>query len=402
MMIDCRHFNGYKPCGQNEVCDSLCPSYQAVQTSILIVHLEALGAVARATSLLLAIKRKFPDSQITWVTQSPAHHLLRHNPYIDRVLTTSSDDLLALSALEFDVGFCLDKSLKAAGVVQKTRVAQLFGFRASSKTGGIIPATEAARELWELGLNDKKKFYQNQKSEVQLMREACELSTDMSGREHEYVLPLTESELAEARLRHEKWTERGSFVIGLNTGSSHVIPYKKMSVEAHRQLIKHLSENFDASLVLLGGPEDETRNQRIAHGLDVIRSNTGAGLRDGLVSVEACDMVLTGDSLGMHMAIGRKKWVVAWFGPTCAQEIELYGRGQKILAEVPCGPCWKRSCQKTSMCYDQVAIRDWHSGVLNGLEWLREQNLGDTNRISRRSSLEHTSAQAPPSAEPSI
>ena len=77
-MIHCRHFNGYKPCGKHELCDNLCPSMDIPVARILIVHLEALGAVVRSTSLLAAIKRQYPSSHITWVTQAPAHHLLKN------------------------------------------------------------------------------------------------------------------------------------------------------------------------------------------------------------------------------------------------------------------------------------------------------------------------------------
>ena len=42
------------------------------------------------------------------------------------------------------------------------------------------------------------------------------------------------------------------------------------------------------------------------------------------VTVAACDMVVSGDTLGMHMAIARGKFVVAWFGLSCAQEIDLF------------------------------------------------------------------------------
>src|SRR5687767_8165048 len=99
--IHCRHFSGYKPCGLSEVCDSLCPSRDIPQTRLLVIHLEALGAVLRATCILPAIKRKFPGSHITWVTHKPAQDLLRNNPYIDRILTT--DDPWSIKALQFDV-----------------------------------------------------------------------------------------------------------------------------------------------------------------------------------------------------------------------------------------------------------------------------------------------------------
>jgi heptosyltransferase-2 len=56
----------------------------------------------------------------------------------------------------------------------------------------------------------------------------------------------------------------------------------------------------------------------------------------------------------MHMAIALEKHVVVWFGPTCAQEIELYGRGVKLQADVTCSPCWRQSCDLEPKCFNQV------------------------------------------------
>ena len=36
--------------------------------------------------------------------------------------------------------------------------------------------------------------------------------------------------------------------------------------------------------------------------------------------------------------------VVTFFGSTCAPEIELYGRGSKLVSKLPCAPCYKRDC----------------------------------------------------------
>ena len=54
------------------------------------------------------------------------------------------------------------------------------------------------------------------------------------------------------------------------------------------------------------------------------------------------------------MAIGLKKPVVAWFGITCHQEIDLYGRGIKVLSEVGCRPCWLQSCDLDKKCYEHL------------------------------------------------
>lgn len=363
-IVDCRYFSGYKPCSKSASCNASCQHKDIPSLSILIVHLGALGAVVRSTSLLRAMKRKYPSSMITWVTDAPAHHLLKNHPAIDRVLTTSEADLLQLSSLDFEIGFVVDKSLKACGVVSRTKVDQLFGFKVQGRNGAIVPATKAATELWELGLDDHKKFFVNQKPETQLMVEALEIGPY---RRDEYWLPLTATEEKSAYSRRSEWLSLNNrqIIIGLNTGCSNVIAAKKWTVEYHRQVIARiLKELPQAEIVLLGGPEDTERNQRISQGLPVISSATESGLRDGLVSVAACDVIVTGDSLGMHMAISQKKQVIAWFGPTCAHEIDIYDRGFKLLAQSPCSPCWKRTCEKSIMCYDQVSLEE----VLNALK----------------------------------
>lgn len=364
-MTGCRHFSGYKPCGLSENCDSACPHFSIARPYVLIVHLEALGAVLRATTVLPAIKARYPKSHITWVTQAPAQHLLKPNSLIDRVLTTSNEDLLALRALEFDLALVVDKSLKAAGVAQLARSKELRGFFADPKTGAILPANFEANELWELGLSNHKKFFVNKKPETQLITEAM----GFSWQRDEYAVELTAQERQLAFKRRAEWSKSGELIIGLNTGCSGVIPYKRWTVDFHRELIAKLAQDQSVKIVLLGGPEDTERNREIAAGLPVMESPTDGGLRDGLTSVEACDIVVSGDSLGMHMGIALRKWVVAWFGPTCAHEIDLYDRGVHILADVPCGPCWKRSCSNPVMCYDQVPMAKVLEAIQKGREW---------------------------------
>ncbi|MFM6927678.1 MAG: glycosyltransferase family 9 protein [Bdellovibrio sp.] len=368
--INCRYFSGYKPCGKSLVCDSSCLYQDSLKISILLIHLGALGAVVRSTSLLKAVKRKYPGSQLTWVTDAPAHHLLKNHPAIDRVLTTAESDLLQLSALEFDVALVIDKSLKAAGVLKRTQADQVFGFNVNPRSGAIVPATDAAEELWNLGLDNHQKFFVNKKPETQLMTEALELGPF---KRDEYWLPLSPDEEKLAQSRKMQWLgEDKNFVIGLNTGCSNVIAHKKLTIEYHRLMIQKLAERHpSARIVLLGGPEDTERNKRISYGLPVVPTATESGLRDGLVSVAACDIVVTGDSLGMHMAISQRKQVVAWFGPTCAHEIDLYDRGVSVLTKSPCSPCWKRACEKSIMCYDQVSLEE----ILNAVESCRTNSL---------------------------
>jgi heptosyltransferase II len=67
----------------------------------------------------------------------------------------------------------------------------------------------------------------------------------------------------------------------------------------------------------------------------------------------------------MHIAIALKKQVVAWFGPTCAHEIELYGRGEKIVSDFSCSPCWNRNCNKQVKCNDALDLSQIIQSIQN-------------------------------------
>jgi heptosyltransferase-2 len=134
--------------------------------------------------------------------------------------------------------------------------------------------------------------------------------------------------------------------------------------------IRHIVAHTQEPVLLLGGPEDRDRNHALASALGdlVEQTPTDEGLLAGAAHIQRCDVVVSGDSLGMHMAIGLGKHVVVWFGVTCPQEIEVYDRGIKLLADVPCAPCWKRSCENTPKCYDQVRPDDIAQAVIDCLQ----------------------------------
>ncbi|MEK6555659.1 MAG: glycosyltransferase family 9 protein, partial [Bdellovibrionota bacterium] len=271
--IGCRYFNGYKPCGLNDVCDPSCPSRDIVETRILIIHLEALGAVLRSTALLPAIKRKYPRSHVTWLTKSPADGLLKNLKEVDRILTLQTENILKIQGLEFDAVLVVDKNQMIGGILKNIIAKKVYGFIVDAKTGAILPATLAAEELWKIGLSDEIKFHVNKKSEVQLATEALELPYQRDP----YQLVFSADEQKLVQQRRQMWAPKNEILIGLNTGCAGVIPYKKLTVDFQREIIGHLSAQLKSSshnfnFVLLGGPEDTERNKEIAQDLDVISS----------------------------------------------------------------------------------------------------------------------------------
>jgi len=64
--------------------------------------------------------------------------------------------------------------------------------------------------------------------------------------------------------------------------------------------------------------------------------------------------VVTGDTLGLHVAVSQDVPTVALFGPTCAQEIDLFDRGVKLTTELSCAPCYRRKCEVDPHCMDLI------------------------------------------------
>jgi heptosyltransferase-2 len=80
------------------------------------------------------------------------------------------------------------------------------------------------------------------------------------------------------------------------------------------------------------------------------------GLLDYAALVGLCDAIVTGDTMALHVAIALGVPVVAVFGPTVPQEIELFGRGRKVVSQIDCAPCYRRSCERSPSCMDGVSV----------------------------------------------
>ena len=352
---DCKHFTGYKPCFPGTNCLDECVDPKPFGTRILVVNLEAMGNVLVTTTLLPALKRKYPRSSICWITLKNAVPVLLNNPYVDRVYVWEPETWLVLQKVQFDVVLNIDKSAHACAFTMSLTARKKLGY-GLNKNGVIIPLNKEARYNYVLGLDDQMKFRVNQKSNSQLLTEAMGLHY----RRDEYALDLTQEELQFCRkYKQEMCFPKSTIIVGFNTGCSLLYPNKKMTIDQHVVLIDQLSRREGVRLVLLGGPEDTERNAEIARqvGDNVVSTPTTDGLRRGICYENICDVVITGDSLGMHIAIALRKFVVVWFGVSCPQEVALFDRGVKLIPKgLACAPCWKRECPYNLECVQMVDL----------------------------------------------
>ncbi|MFO7525564.1 MAG: glycosyltransferase family 9 protein [Ignavibacteriaceae bacterium] len=353
---DCKRFSGYKPCFPDYNCwENGCRDNISTGTKILIINLDAMGDVLMTTAQLISIKKKYPISTIYWVTLNIAAPLLKQNEYIDHIFRYDAESILIISQLEFDVIMNVDKSQRSGALLNSISAKRKLGF-GIDKNGKIIPVNDGAYYNYQLGMDDHLKFKINQRTGQDYLAETFELEYQRN----DYVFNFTdeESEFVES-YKKEIGIQAGDKVIGFNTGCSNLYPNKKMTIEQHIYLIeKFLAEN-EYKIVLVGGPEDTERNHEIYTHFagKIINTPTNKGVRRGACYESIPDVIITGDSFGMHLAIALKKYVIAWFGLSCWTEIDLYDRGIKLYQkDLFCSPCWKKVCPYDLECIKMIDL----------------------------------------------
>jgi heptosyltransferase-2 len=215
-------------------------------------------------------------------------------------------------------------------------------------------------ESFILGIDDQKKFRENTKTGVEIIHDVFELKYERD----RYVFSLTDEEqtYVDSYKKSFKYNPNNVYV-GFNTGCSELFPNKKMTAEQHIRLIEELIKSEKNIIMLLGGREDTERNNIIFNSFSddqkhrIINTPTTEGIRRGACYMSIPDIVVSGDSFGMHLAIALKKYIISWYGLSCHQEIELYDYGVKLYPkDLECSPCWKRKCPNNLECIDMIDL----------------------------------------------
>lgn len=340
---DCRHFRGDKPCTFKRLCAG-CPHYQPYSqtTRILILKCRAQGDVLRTTPLLPGLKKGYPQSSITWLVDEESTELLAHNPCIDRILAFNLENILSLLEEKFDLLYCLDKEPGITALATKISAQRKFGF-GLNEFGNLTIFNTASDYSYRLGIDDNLKFFKNQKTYQEMIYEIAEL--DYHGEDYIFVLQEEAKEKARYYFKKKKITAE-KICVGLNTGAGTKFETKQWPKEYFLRLINLLNQKLKVNVFLLGGPREKELNLYLEKNSSTKIYNTGNdnSLAEFAGFLSLMDIVVSSDTLAMHLALALKKKVVVFFGPTCPQEIELYGRGAKLFAGVSCSPCYKQTC----------------------------------------------------------
>ncbi len=272
----------------------------------------SLGDVLRTTVLL----HFFKNDEVTWLVDEKAFPLLEGNPYIQRILIYDLSSVLQLESEEFDWVINLEKVPGICALAGRINAWKRSGFRFDAKEG-IAKAYDGAEDTLSFCLNADKK----RKGDVYWQEALVKMIGDQ-WRGEEYILGYRPKSF----LRYD---------VGLNYKVGSKWPNKAWPM-SYWGKFKDLLRLKLYSYSWQKGDQD---------------------IKEYIGWINSCRLIVTNDSLGLHIALALGKQTVALCGPSAASEIYMYGRGAIVLPEgdYDCLPCLSPVCAKETPCMHAIS-----------------------------------------------
>jgi len=270
----------------------------------------SFGDVLRTTFIL----HFFKNYHVSWLTDEKALPLLESNKYIDEILLFQSRAVERLKEEVFDTVINFEKLKEIYLLCDSLKTKKFFGFSAAM----LYDAKKLAlrnRKLFELceSVENRKK---NRYCWQEILAEAIEQKW---GGE-DYILGYQPKSKIE-------------YDIGFNWTTS-----KRWTNKAWPRLHWDKLENL------------------IKDNYSISWQRGQNNLYDYIEWINSCRLIVTADTLGLHLGLVLKKRVISLFGPTSPHEFCFYNQGTYLVPDLLCNciPCFMPTCRNKKRCMEYI------------------------------------------------
>lgn len=357
--------------------------------TILVRGVNWLGDAVMTTPALRRLREKFPRAKITLLTHEKLSELWNKHTDIDTVMTFMPGESpwtvsRRLRACQFDCALIFPNSVRSALEVWLAGIPNRIGYAGAWRrlllTRSLNPPAHKLRkrsvaEVKRLiRFTSEKLGHPIQNSETHQLYDylalAAALGCEPSPVEPRLFIGDDELKPALASLRQFAGAKdiaasgQSAIWLGLNISAAYG-PAKRWPMERFAAVAREISSEIPAAVWLaFGGETDWELNETLAKQAAVPIANLAGktSLRQLMVLLKSCRLLLTNDSGPMHVAAALGVPVIAPFGSTSP---ELTGPGlpgdsrhQVLRCQVSCSPCFLRTCPIDFRCMTGIQIED--------------------------------------------
>lgn len=291
---------------------------------ICIIKFGALGDVVRTLPILGAVKEKYPNSEITWITKKDARGIFEGNPCVEKVLT------IPVNGVEdFEILYNFDTENEATELANKINAKEKFGF---CSEGDFVTSFNSGAEYYLNTIFDDELKKSNRKTYQEMMFDIAEL--EWKKQEPKIFLSEEDRKYAEDFLRKNKLERKK--ILGVHIGAGSRWPSKVWHEENLKEFIEK-AKKLGFEILLFGGPNEKEKHREIVcelneKGIEVFQNNPENSVKEFAVLVNICDKIVCGDSFSLHIALALGKQTIGLFFCTAPWEVEGYGLLKTLIS----------------------------------------------------------------------
>jgi ADP-heptose:LPS heptosyltransferase len=323
---------------------------------ILLMKFFGMGSIILGTPMIRALKQKYPDAEIYFLTFAGNQEICKLIEHIDRVysIRTRSFHLFAKDLIQ--TIHALRK--KKCDVSIDMEFFSKFSVIMSTLIGAQVKIGFFLREIWRENLLDYHIYYNHYKHLTEIygnmIRPLGVECSDFSL----YKPPSLKNkrEKINLLLRAEAVSPDESIVC-INVNASDLCPERKWPKENFISLISKISDNFPLKIILIGSPGEHSYVQQVYQNIprqykeNIIDLSGKTDVYMLLELFRMSELLITNDSGPLHFAemVGLK--TISFFGPETPL---LYGpigkRHTVFFKDLYCSPCLNVYNVKTALC----------------------------------------------------
>jgi len=315
---------------------------------VLVVRFSSAGDIVLCSALLRCIHRTWPNARVDMLVRSDMAELVSHNPNLNSIHTLDRTSGLqglmqlarGLRARRYDLVIDLHNNLRSRllGLMLGPRFKTIFGKKTIERWLVVHTRFHRGRlpklllERYFEPLEDYGVVYDGHGSEVHVSQNRKERIESM-------LAPFA-----------------GRPILGIAPGASY--PKKAFPLERFAHIAQQIIEQTSAAVILFGGAGDP-KPEIDAPGRMLDLQGT-ADMQEAALAASRCRVVLTNDSLMLHLAEAAGTDALAFFGPTTRDFGYFPWRPSSKVIEVDlaCRPCSKhgqgRCKEKDQYCFSRI------------------------------------------------
>jgi heptosyltransferase-3 len=351
---------------------------------ILIIQLRRIGDVLMCTPALRALRKKFPQSHIAFLTENESASLLSENPYLN--------ELIVWDKKKYNNPFYSIKKVLELRRKSFDTVIDFFGNPRSAWASFF----SGAKYRIGYDLRGRGILYNLNVSTDQTPRYAAQSRLDVLeilGVESKDVnldfLPSQKAEEFAKRFFEEKNVESKDFVISVSpTSRRH---FNRWFLERYAEFGDWLINEYNAKIVLVWGPGEKDVVEKLSSLMkkEPIISAPTPTLQELGAILKRCDLHIGNDNGTKHIAVATGLPTLTIYGPhsEVSWTFPDPDRHKWVKEKVDCPECekMKHSCKELK-CLEEIQVDDVREKFLeflNGLETLKKKaEVAKTPRVA--------------------